>query len=327
MILVWGLADDPPTRSILHALARAGAPHILIDQAAGLPDAARFSFGANLGGRIDALDLDTVTAAFIRPHDGPVLTRHFSGPPPPADEFMRFNHCLAAWTELSLALVINRLSVQASNTSKLYQASIIRAEGFGVPDSLATTDPVAARDFVDRHRAVVYKSLSGVRSIVRRLGTDELDRLADVHACPTMFQAYVGGTDYRVHVVGQDVFPTMVVSDEDDYRYDYLTERLTVRLPEFVAERCVRLARTLGLGLAGIDLRLTPDGDWVCFEVNPSPAFPYFEETNEIADATVALLRSSSLEHVRSEQSAREQWFAAHDHPGAGGQADRSTSR
>jgi D-alanine-D-alanine ligase-like ATP-grasp enzyme len=34
----------------------------------------------------------------------------------------------------------------------------------------------------------------------------------------------------------------------------------------------------MGLELAGIDLRIRPNGEVVCFEVNPSPAFSYYEE-------------------------------------------------
>ena len=45
-----------------------------------------------------------------------------------------------------------------------------------------------------------------------------------------------------------------------------------------LGERCVRLAASLGLEFSGIDLRITPDGEAVCFEVNPSPAFSYYEQ-------------------------------------------------
>lgn len=41
--------------------------------------------------------------------------------------------------------------------------------------------------------------------------------------------------------------------------------------------RCIALARRLNLPLAGIDLRCTPEGRHVCFEVNPSPAFSFYE--------------------------------------------------
>ena len=43
-----------------------------------------------------------------------------------------------------------------------------------------------------------------------------------------------------------------------------------------VAERCVALTADLGLEFAGIDLKITPDGEVYCFEVNPSPAYTYF---------------------------------------------------
>ncbi|HEX8156488.1 MAG TPA: hypothetical protein VF526_03785 [Solirubrobacteraceae bacterium] len=45
-------------------------------------------------------------------------------------------------------------------------------------------------------------------------------------------------------------------------------------LPADLAARCTSLARSSGLDLAGIDLRITRDGDAFCFEVNPSPCTP-----------------------------------------------------
>ena len=34
---------------------------------------------------------------------------------------------------------------------------------------------------------------------------------------------------------------------------------------------------TVGLVLAGIDLKITPDEEVYCFEVNPCPAFSFYE--------------------------------------------------
>jgi glutathione synthase/RimK-type ligase-like ATP-grasp enzyme len=44
--------------------------------------------------------------------------------------------------------------------------------------------------------------------------------------------------------------------------------------------------------VAGIDLRCTPENEWYCFEVNPSPAFTYYQGTsnNEIGEAIAQLL-------------------------------------
>ena len=60
--------------------------------------------------------------------------------------------------------------------------------------------------------------------------------------------------------------------------------------------QCAALARHLELPFCGIDLRRRPDGVYVCFEVNPMPAFAYFEgETGQpIAAALVELLAMAS---------------------------------
>lgn len=48
----------------------------------------------------------------------------------------------------------------------------------------------------------------------------------------------------------------------------------------------------MNLLLAGLDLRCTPEGEWYCFEVNPSPAFTCFEQRTRqpIAEAVARLL-------------------------------------
>ena len=70
-------------------------------------------------------------------------------------------------------------------------------------------------------------------------------------------------------------------SEADDYRYsgrkNQETSISSCDLPAEVTERCVRLAEELKLLVAGLDLRQTPGGEWYCFEVNPSPAFTYFQ--------------------------------------------------
>jgi glutathione synthase/RimK-type ligase-like ATP-grasp enzyme len=48
-------------------------------------------------------------------------------------------------------------------------------------------------------------------------------------------------------------------------------------LPDELAERCVALASELDLPFAGVDLKLAQDGRVVCFEVNPSPGYSWYE--------------------------------------------------
>lgn len=100
----------------------------------------------------------------------------------------------------------------------------------------------------------------------------------------------------RVHVVGDRLFATRIETDAIDYRYasrDGKEAALSpVELDEEVSHRCLRLANSLGLPFAGLDLKITPHDEVYCFEVNPSPGFSYFQqETGQpIADAVADYL-------------------------------------
>jgi glutathione synthase/RimK-type ligase-like ATP-grasp enzyme len=303
VILPWGLREDAPIARVLDELERQGAPHALVDQRAVLESEIALDVGAGVGGTVrvadTVVDLAAITAAYVRPYDswriGAVAR---AGRDSPEDRHaLSFDDALWLWAELTPALVVNRPSAMASNSSKPYQAETIRAHGFGVPPTLITTDPAAARAFHDRHGIVVYKSISGTRSIVARLDADDDARLEDVAWCPTQFQRYVPGSDHRVHVVGGEVFCTRIESEADDYRYGArqgVEVSLTpAELPTDCARRCRELAAALGFVVAGLDLRLTPAGDWYCFEVNPSPAFAYYDRHGQGIGAAVACLLAS----------------------------------
>jgi glutathione synthase/RimK-type ligase-like ATP-grasp enzyme len=299
LILVWGLGPEKPLELVCRELGRLGVPVLLLDQHDVLACAVDLAVGAEVGGtlrtREHTVDLRTVTAAYLRPYESyrvPAVARE--GPGSVAwRHAVAFENAVWCWAELTPALVVNRSQAMAANGSKPYQLEQIRRLGFAVPDTLLTTDPDQALAFWERHGTVVYKSVSGVRSIVARLRPEHRDRLADVAGCPTQFQQYVPGRDHRVHVVGGEVFPCEVVSDADDYRYPgpHAVQLKACRLPEEVEDRCRALAAALELPVAGVDLRRTPEGEWYCFEVNPAPAFAYYEEaTGQPISAAVARL-------------------------------------
>jgi len=98
-----------------------------------------------------------------------------------------------------------------------------------------------------------------------------------------------------VHVVGSDIFTCRITSGADDYRYATRSEmEVSIEacaLAGEIADRCRQLTRSVGLLVAGVDLRQTPEGEWYCFEVNPSPAFSYFQEAAHLPiDAAIAAL-------------------------------------
>ena len=82
--------------------------------------------------------------------------------------------------------------------------------------------------------------------------------------------------------------------DATDYRYaprqpGAPAELRAAELSDELAAKCVQLSRVLDLAFAGIDLKVTPDNDVYCFEVNPSPGFSYYEgNTGQPISAAVA---------------------------------------
>lgn len=302
MILLWGLPGDGPLRAVHASLRSRHEPVCLLDQHAIKAITLDLVVGPTVHGTLRLGDtvvaLEAITAVYARPYDVRQLPVLQDAGPLAAlwQHGLALDDGLQAWVEVTPALVINRPSAMASNGSKPYQAELIRSAGFDVPNTLVTTDPDAVLAFRELYGSVVYKSTSGVRSIVSRLGPEHQDRLKDIGNCPTQFQQYVAGTDYRVHVAGNTVFAAEIVSGADDYRYSGRTghslDIRAYRLEPELADRCCRLAANLDLRFAGIDLRRTPEGRWYCFEVNPSPGFTFYQEATgqKIAEAVASML-------------------------------------
>jgi glutathione synthase/RimK-type ligase-like ATP-grasp enzyme len=230
------------------------------------------------------LGLEEISGLFIRYPSPKQTARREDLPSELSDSVhMECNLQLSVLVEHLPCLVANRLAGGTSNHSKTYQALHVRSCGLKTPSTLVTTDPEAALRFYEEHAGeVIYKSLSGIRSIVRRLVPDELQRLQLLRHGPAQFQEFIPGVNVRVHTVGGELFATMVHSEAVDYRFAEVEgEHVYMEpfsLPPDIAEACLRLAGRLDLLIAGIDFKLTPEGEYYCFEINPAPAFSYYEQ-------------------------------------------------
>jgi glutathione synthase/RimK-type ligase-like ATP-grasp enzyme len=262
-VALWGRMSDRPLADVSSALGRRCRVTFLDD------DNAACSVGSNpeelevSSGGV-SLCVQDATGFYFRPYrsDGMQL--------------------LVTWLDHASAVVVNRPHAMMSNSSKPYQLQLISRAGFAVPHTLVTTSVDEIQRFLTDHGTVVYKSVSGIRSIVARLPPDDA-RLKDALRCPLQVQEWLPGPDFRVHVVGTRTFACQIDSPADDYRYASrsghsvaMTER---HIPE-LEDRTLVLTQALGLSVAGADFRRRPSGEWVCFEVNPSPAFTAFDHAH-----------------------------------------------
>lgn len=289
-VLLWGLPQDSPLAAIRRELRRAGVEPLVVDQRRPDQIAIELTTAATVTGRLQlpgkTIAIEDISAAYLRPYDARRL--HTTSDVHAA----AVAEAVITWAGVTPALVVNRPAAMASNESKPYQLELIRAAGFAVPPTLVTTDPAAVRQFADKLGPLIYKSVSGVRSQVARLTSERAQSLDDVAWCPTQLQRHIDGVDHRVHVVKDSVFATRVESAADDYRYAERPPTLAATtLPPEIERRAIELAAALELPLAGIDLRRTPEDEWCCFEVNPSPAFTYYESaTGQPIAAAIARL-------------------------------------
>ena len=290
MILVCGGLADPVTELVCARLTACGYPYRLLDLGAypaGFDvhwcwqgDVAD-GFIASRDWRVDLASLTGVYVRYLG-SEGRIPLPDIAEPVVPAI-FAEYDAGLTLLFEDLPCAVVNRLRGGLSNHSKPYQALLLQQCGMRTPSTLITNDPDAVRRFYDEcHGEVIYKSVSGVRSIVRRLGSDQLARLPFLQHGPAQFQRFIPGDDVRVHTVGDRWFATRVRSTAVDYRYARReggeTQMMPIELPATMVEACLHAAQSLGLLFTGIDLKLTPEGEYVCLEVNPSPGFLYYEQ-------------------------------------------------
>ena len=175
--------------------------------------------------------------------------------------------------------VLNRPMAGLSNHAKLYQIDLLQLT------RLQKIDSLMAINSTPRHLGLsedcIYKSASGVRSIVQKLQKDDQDRWISE---PVLFQAFIEGINIRVHVIDQEVVACYCKSQAVDYRYAQKTEIKRIEIPAWLVTECIDISKQLGLVFTGIDL-LFKDASYYLLEVNPAPGYAYFDIDGKITNA------------------------------------------
>jgi len=201
---------------------------------------------------------------------------------------------------LTHAAWMNPPAAVAAAEAKLYQLHHAAHLGFRIPDTLTSNRADDVRVFAARHQGrLVAKPVrsgyitypTGQGSIFTSTVSDEdLTDLSGLTLAPVTFQEHIlKACDLRVTVVGATVFATAILSQEDpaartDWRAatdDHL-HHTPHDLPDHIAQRCKALVLTLGLTFGAIDLILTPSGEYVFLEINPSGQWAWLQDKTQI---------------------------------------------
>lgn len=281
MILVLGSSRDSVFPQLNRQLREDGHAFLAVDE----DNPGRYAVkreGANgdsryrvLGG--DCRGLTPVTSIFVRHAVARTLD---------PDALQQMGHLqgqLNCMLRAARCPILNPPSSALSNYSKAYQVALLAEAGFDVPRSLVTNSPEAARRFLEECGGeVIYKGVSNVTTLAQLLRAGNLARLEFLPNSPTLFQEYVAGDDYRVHVIGGDAFVTRIVAEDVDYRRTSLLENQAIEveageLDPAVVGRCVVFTRCLGLAASGMDFKLQAGGRLVALELNPYPQFTFYD--------------------------------------------------
>lgn len=187
---------------------------------------------------------------------------------------------------------VNRPDVDGIASHKPGQLPVAVAHGLRTPRSLITTDPQAVRKFCQHvDGPVICKPLMGGPLEYpdgRRTGVPttviDPDTIDDsVTLTAHLFQERIPKThEVRLTVVGTDMFAAEIHAGTEvarvDWRSDY--DALTYDVcdvPDDVRAGVLGWLEHFGLAFGAFDFAVTPSGDWVMFECNPSGEWSWIE--------------------------------------------------
>lgn len=196
----------------------------------------------------------------------------------------------------------------AYSNVKLHQLELARSLGLLVPRTLCTNNPDAALEFITSVRSVVVKpfkantletDLGTAVIYTSRVGEDAIKNIASVSYAPTLFQEEIAKVkEYRVTIIGQEVFVTSIDSQSDPkLRLDWRNSSDKPKswsidtLPDEIIQKCFAMVKAYGLNYGAIDFALTPNGEIVFFELNPNGQWAW-QEIDLGLPMTAALIRT-----------------------------------
>lgn len=311
MILIFSTPEDDHAARVLQHLNDLGADACILNLA-GFPDNLRLhmhydqkdqrSFSI-LDSNGNVIHHDQVTASWWRRPEPFSIHAEVTDPHLRGFAYRESYHALnGLWSSLN-ALWVNPPARDEEAQRKTFQLSAAQDVGLTIPRTLVSNDPDEARRFIEETAdpGTIFKAFACSERHWREtrfVTREDLAILDTVRYAPVIFQEYIEAVcDLRVTLVGEAVFAAAIYTHGKTYPADYRMHLRHARikpfsLPQSVEKKLSDLIRRLGLFYGAVDLRLTPDGQYVFLEVNPSGQWLFVEsETGQpISRALAGLL-------------------------------------
>jgi glutathione synthase/RimK-type ligase-like ATP-grasp enzyme len=231
-------------------------------------------------------------------------------------EWEQFIDGLEAFTSVRW---VNQPTAHRLACRKPGQLVAAQAEGLRVPRTRITNDPETVRHFAAQGFPLIYKRIGTSPeplAATKPFLDSDLDRLQVLRNCPAIFQERIDARcDIRVTAIGPDLHAAEIDSQRGasplDWRFDHTVAFRPHALDLTVSARLAAMVRRLGLLYAAIDLRLTPEGEYVFLEVNPGGQFLFIEllanmPLSEYMAAFLASNHATDTQRSRTKQDVDE---------------------
>ena len=165
--------------------------------------------------------------------------------------------------------------------NKLIQLKAAQQADLRLPKTLISQDPNLVKKFcADLNYRVVVKTVAGTHDAGVLVGrvTPEILTEEAISICPAIYQEFIPGKNHlRICCFGNQIHTVLLKSERLDWRYPLDVIAEPFKLDQLTELQIFKVLSSLNLPMGIIDMKLSPEGEPIWFEVNPQGQFLFLE--------------------------------------------------
>ncbi|MBP6856510.1 MAG: hypothetical protein KBC42_00745 [Candidatus Pacebacteria bacterium] len=194
--------------------------------------------------------------------------------------------------------------------NKVFQLVAAQKVGLTIPATLISSSPSDVKNFYLKCGGLMINKILSTSPILDKVTfthlVDEcdIDDNLSILISPAIFQPLIKKEyELRITIVGNKLFSTKINSQENlatsiDWRVHPVKKKSSIQMeptliPLELEVKILNLMRLLNLNYGAVDMIVTPQGDYVFLEINPSGQWYFIQENtrcNDIASAIADFL-------------------------------------